>query len=458
MSLDEQTNSTVISEYKERTLRSAALAATAREVFPSGITHDSRYMRPYTIYVDQGKASRKWDVDGNEYVDYFGGHGALLLGHCHPQVTAAIQDAVVDGTQFAASTTRELRWGEQVKKMVPSIERVRFTASGTEATHLALRLARAHTGKSKLVRFKTYFHGWHDHMTSGYTSHFDGSPTAGVVDAIAESVILLPPNDLPAVTELLASRDDVAAVIIEPTGASFGRVPIAEGFLEGLRAATEKAGVLLIFDEVISGFRCAPGGAQSVYGIRPDLTTLAKILAGGLPGGAVGGRADIMERLDFFAAEEKGFEKIQHPGTFNANPVSAAAGLTALEIIAATNACENANAYGAELRDRLNNLFKAVGSPFAAYGTFSSFQIFLNVEKRAIDPTDFDPFSVPYQELKAAPRELVDRLRMALMIYGVDIGGWPGGLISAAHNADDMSHTLTAFEKALARLENEPGL
>lgn len=458
MSLDTETNSTLIAEYRQRTPRSAELAREARDVFPSGITHDGRFLRPYGIYVDAGKAGRKWDVDGNEYVDYFGGHGALLLGHCHPRVQAACVEALAEGTQFGASTAREVRWGQAVKRLMPSIERIRFTASGTEATHLALRLARAFTGRPKLARFATHFHGWHDHMTSGYASHFDGTPTPGVVEGINDNVILLPPNDPEALRQALASRDDIAAVIIEPTGASFGRVPTADGFLATLREVTEEAGVLLIFDEVITGFRVSPGGAQVHYGITPDLTTMAKIVAGGLPGGAVGGRADILDHLDFAAAEARGFEKIQHPGTFNANPVSAAAGIAALDIIATTDACDAANAYAAELRARLNVLFKSVRSPFAAYGTFSGFHIFLNPNRRALDPVDFDPASVPAQELKAAPRPLLERLRIALLVNGVDISNWPGGLVSAAHTPEDMVHTVRAFEAALARLADEPDL
>ncbi len=175
------TNSRIVAAYRERTPSSAALAAQAGELFPSGLTHDSRHLLPYGIYVDRARGPRKWDVDGHEYVDYFGGHGALLLGHNHPQVMAAVRAACERGTHFGASHEAEVRWGRKVTEMVPCAERVRFTASGTEATHLALRLARAFTGKRKLVRFRTHFHGWHDHMTSGVQNHFDGSATTGVL-------------------------------------------------------------------------------------------------------------------------------------------------------------------------------------------------------------------------------------------------------------------------------------
>ena len=222
--------------------------------------------------------------------------------------------------------------------MVPSAERVRFTSSGTEATHLAVRLSRAYTGRRKILRFRTHFHGWHDHMTSGYSAHFDGSPTPGVLAEVAESVILLTPGDIDALRATLEADGDIAAVFIEPTGGSFGMVPVKPDFLAAVRELTAKHGILLIFDEVISGFRVAPGGAQAQFGITPDLTTLAKILAGGLPGGAVVGRKDVLDLLDFEAAKANGHEKVGHQGTFNANPLSAAAGSATLETIHTTDA------------------------------------------------------------------------------------------------------------------------
>ena len=245
------------------------------------------------------KVPRKWDVDGNCYVDYFGGHGALLLGHCHPKVVEAVKQQMERSTHFGASHETEIAWAEWVMKLVPSAERVRFTSSGTEATLMAVRLARAFTGKSKLIRFKHHFHGWHDHMTSGYASHFDGSPTPGVLPGVAGGLVLAEQNDAEGLARLLEANDDIAAAILEPTGAHGAQLPIDPKFLTALRELTRQHGVLLIFDEVVTGFRVSPGGAQAEYGIRPDLTTLAKILAGGLPGGAVAGRKDILDLLDF---------------------------------------------------------------------------------------------------------------------------------------------------------------
>jgi glutamate-1-semialdehyde 2,1-aminomutase len=455
MSATALSNSRIEAAYREKTRESARLAAEAAECLPSGVTHDSRYLRPYGIYAERAEGARKWDLDGNVYVDFFGGHGALLLGHNHPEVLAAMRAALEQGTHFGANHALEVRWAQAVKDLVPCAEKLRFTASGTEATHLALRLARAHSGRDKLIRFMTHFHGWHDHMTSGYHSHFDGAPTAGVVPGVADSIILLPPGDIDAVRAALAAHDDVAAVILEPTGGSFGMVPHDDGFLGALREATAAAGVLLIFDEVITGFRVSPGGAQAHYGVTPDLATYAKILAGGLPGGAVAGRRDILDGLDFAAARKSGREKVDHPGTFNANPVSAAAGVAALGIVGTTDACARAHRSAAALRGRLNAALAAQAVPWAVYGNFSGIQIFTNPGNLAIDPNDFDPLDHSFKVLKESRPELVHKLRLAMMVNGVDFAPWPGGMTSAAHDEADLDLTVAAFEESLAMLKRE---
>ena len=449
------TNSAIIANYRERTPRSAALTEQAKTVLPSGIAHDSRYLDPYGIYVARADASRKWDVDDNVYVDYFGGHGSLILGHSHPKVLAAVHAALDRGTHFGCSHTAEVEWAKAVQRLIPSAQRVRFVASGTEATLLCLRLARAHTGRRKVLRFITHFHGWHDQMTSGFMSHFDGSPTAGVLESVAENAVLIPPHDIDAVAETLAADNDIAALILEPTGASFGRVPIAAQALSRLRELTEKHGVVLIFDEVITGFRVSPGGAQAHYGITPDLTSLAKILAGGLPGGAVAGRKDILDHLDFEVAANEKREKIAHPGTYNGNPISAAAGIAALEIIATTDACDRANDFAASLRERLNALFGDLAIPMAVYGSFSAFHIFTNQKRRQIHHPSFDPGQIPWQELKDNSPRLVHRLRLALLNNGIDIASWPGGLTSSVHSKDDLEMTVEAFRAALIALQRD---
>ena len=351
-------NDTMKDMYLRATPKSAVLADQARGLLPSGIAHDGRHFDPHPIYVERALGPNKWDVDGNRYVDYFGGHGALILGHNNPTVMAAVHAQLDRGTHFGACHELEVRWADLICSMVPCAERVRFTGSGTEAGLMALRLARGFTGRSKILRFKGHFHGWSDHMTSGHTNHFDGTPTIGVINGITTEVLLAEPNDVEGVTKLFDQHKDIAAVILEPTGANFGRMPIRPEFLKTLRDLTTAAGTVLIFDEVVTGFRVSRGGAQEAFGVTPDLCTLAKIVSGGLPGGAVAGRKDLLDLLDFAVSKAAGREKIAHPGTFNANPMSAAAGVATLEILSTTDANDRANAYGAALRGKMNEVLE----------------------------------------------------------------------------------------------------
>ena len=263
---------------------SHALADRARQLFPDAVTHDNRRMQPFPLYVDRADGAHKWDVDGHRYVDYSMGHGALLLGHNPPAVRDAVREQALRGTHYGACHPKEVEWGEWVRRLVPSAERLRFTASGTEATHLALRLARASTGKRHVIKFAGHFHGWHEGLEIGVRAPYAAEPEAGQLPEVVDLVTVLPPNDIAAVRERLA-KGDVAAVILEPTGGHFGVVPAPRDFVAALREETERAGAILIFDEVVTGFRVAPGGAQETLGITPDLTTMAKIVAGGLPGG-----------------------------------------------------------------------------------------------------------------------------------------------------------------------------
>ncbi|MDP6708609.1 MAG: aspartate aminotransferase family protein [Alphaproteobacteria bacterium] len=457
MTASEQTNSPIIAAYRERTPTSAALAGQARGVFPSGLTHDSRRILPYGIYVERAQGARKWDADGNEYVDYYGGHGALLLGHGRAEVVEAVQAQMARGTHFGACHELEVRWGGLVREMVPSAETVRFTSSGTEANLMALRLARAFTGRRKVVRFFGHFHGWHDHVAFGVTSHFDGTASPGVLAEIAASTRLLPAGDLDVLRRTLQDDDDIAAVILEPTGASSGQIPVDGEFLRGLREATEAHGVILIFDEVVTGFRVSPGGAQAHFGVTPDLTSLAKILAGGLPGGAITGRADVLELLDFDAAEAKGFEKIGHQGTYNANPLSASAGIAALPIIRDSDACERANRLGGELRRLWNDVIADEGVDWACHGAFSSFYLFLNPQGHRIDPHRFDAAAYDHETFKAKS-PIANKLRLALLVNGVDVSGKPGGSISAAHDEADLRLTAEALRAAIGMLRAEGDL
>jgi glutamate-1-semialdehyde 2,1-aminomutase len=449
-------NATLTEAYQSLTPGSAALATKARNLMPSGLSHDSRYFDPYPIYISRALGPVKWDVDNNKYVDYFGGHGALILGHNHPTVMAAVHAALEKGTHFGACHELEVRWAELITQMVPSAERVRFTASGTEATLLALRLARAYTGRSKLVRFRGHFHGWHDHMTSGHTNHFDGTATSGVIDGVADNVLLCNPNDIAGITRIFNDHKDIAAVILEPTGAYFGKMPILPSFLTVLRDLTRQAGSLLIFDEVVTGFRVSPGGVQAALGITPDMTTLAKILSGGLPGGAVVGRKDIMDWLDFKVSKAAGNEKIAHPGTFNANPVSAAAGIATLEILAATDACARANAFGEELRAKMNAVLQEEKVKWAVHGSYSGMHVYTNPEGADIVPSKFDAAEFIQQMIdKPRGEGVTAQVRMGLLVNGVDINSGPSGTISAMHGEEEMAITVDAFRATIRALKRE---
>jgi len=431
------TNSQIVAAYRARTPGSARLASRARELLPGGLVHDARQLDPYPIYVNRARGARKWDVDGNEYVDYYGGHGALLLGHCHPAVMEAVHRQLDLGTHYAACHELEVRWAEHVRRLVPCAERVRFTSSGTEANLMALRLARAYTRKPMLVRFKGHFHGWQDHVASGYDSHFDGSPSPGVLPGIAENVLIAPPDDIDSTVALLRERDDVAALILEPTGASFGWVPMRREFVAELRRVTAERGVVLIFDEVVTGFRVSPGGAQA-------------------HGGAVTGRAAILDLLDYDEEKRAGVEKISHHGTFNANPTSAAAGVACLETVAETGACERASERAARLRGMLNEVFFEQGVAWAAYGEHSAVYLFTNPFGIDVDPRAFDAFAMDAETMRTGGRHpAAGRLRLALMVNGVDISGKPGGITSCVHSDADLERTAEGMRRAVIMLKEE---
>jgi glutamate-1-semialdehyde 2,1-aminomutase len=450
---------TIFAKYAAQTPTSAALYRRAVEVFPGGVTHDTRYLKPHPLYIERAAASRKWDVDGNEYVDYIGGHGALLLGHNHPRVVEAVRRQLEMGTHFGASHELELELGEQIQKMVPCAGKVRFTGSGTESTLLAIRLARAFTGKRKIVRLAGHFHGWHDQVAFAVTSHFDGSVPAGILPGVAGEALVCAPGDAAALARILDEHDDVAAVILEPTGATFGLVPLAGAFLAQARELTGKKGVLLIFDEVITGFRVSPGGAQAHYGITPDLATFAKIVAGGFPGGCVAGRKDVMDVMTMRDDRQWNLaNRVPHQGTFNANPITAAAGLAALELIAEGDAIERANRAAALLRERLNDVMRQVGSSWLAYGEFSGFHLFTNPRGRSLTVDDIYSGGVSLEELKggAAP-EVIHQLRCGLIVGGADIFPWPGGCVSAVHSEEDIEITARALKSCLESIESKKG-
>jgi glutamate-1-semialdehyde 2,1-aminomutase len=420
-------------------------------VLPGGVTHDNRYFAAGPIYIDHAQGSRKWDVDGHEYIDYWMGHGALLLGHSPPAVVEAVLRQMPRGTHYGGSSELEIQWAELIHGLVPSAERVRFTASGTEAGMMAVRLARAAHGKTKLLKFQGHFHGWSDTMTVGFFAPFDVPASVGVPRQVQETVIALPNNDLAAVEQVLATDDDIAAVILEPTGASYGTIPIAGGFLAGLRELTTRYNTLLIFDEVITGFRYTPGGVQAQTGITPDLTMLAKIVAGGLPGGAVVGRADLLAPLEFRDDPHwNRFNRMHHPGTFNANPLSAAAGIAMLEIVAQGEAHPYIKQYGERLIVALNAALRQAGvETGCVYGNGSIFHVLLVPGAAADDHGHLVPGSADVLTLRnGSPAPIRAALHHELLRRGVDLMSGQHGMISTAHTPADFDQTVQAFYEA----------
>lgn len=434
-----------LSRYEAEFASSRRLHQQAKEIFPHGVTHDLRHLEPFPIYVDKAEGSHKWDVDGHELIDFWSGHGALLLGHSHPAVVEAVQRQAARSTHPGACHELEIEWGQWVRKLIPSAERLRFVSSGTEATLMALRLARIYTSKPKILKFAGHFHGWHDFLIPGADLPADGKPVPGIPGETAANTVITPPNDANAVERILASDSQIGSVILEPTGGHFGAVPIRGDFLKALRDITQRLNRLLIFDEVITGFRVHPSGAQGHYGVTPDLTTLAKILAGGLPGGCLAGRTDILASLEF----RPGKPKMKHPGTFNANPLSAAAGIAALKIVATGQPCQAANERARSLRRKLNALFAERNANWVAYGEFSGFKLLSGYDGPRPTSDDFVPYDGDLIRLEGNKTPgFVHAFRCAMLLNGVDLPGL-GGMTTAAHTEADIDRTVAAVAGTL---------
>lgn len=438
--------------------QSLAWYARAGNVLAGKVGHDLRNFEPVPMYITRGQGGRKWDVDGNEYVDFLMGNGALLLGHADPEVVEAIRAAAALGTHFGNDHPQQIVWAEQIQSLVPSADRVRFVNSGTEATALAFRLARAFTGQSRILRFEGHFHGWHDDVVHGFQPPFDAEGSCGIPASIRENLAMLPDGDIEQVERLLTGENRFAAVIIEPSGASWGRVPIDVEFLRKLREVTARLGVLLVFDEVITGFRFSPGGAQELYGVLPDLTCLAKIMAGGMPGGAVAGRADVMALFDQTGQwQHDRFERVTHFGTFNASPLSAAAGLVVLKRIASGEAIARADARAVQLRAAWDEVLARHDIAGYVYGPASTFHVYFETDAERIqtaternDLQTSDP-----AQLKGMPGGLITAYQRSLRFHGVDIMSSTGGVLSAAHTEQDIEDATAAFEQTIQFLLRE---
>jgi glutamate-1-semialdehyde 2,1-aminomutase len=440
---------TLLDQYRTTFAESAKRFESAKALIPTGVTHDTRMMEPFPVYITHAKGSRKWSLEGRELIDYYVGHGSLLLGHSPDAIVTAVQQQMARGTHHGSCHEAEIEWARQVNRLMPSAERVRFTGSGTEATLMALRLARLVTGKPKVLKFLGHFHGWHDVAMIGTDPPYDTTAVPGVPEGMARAAVTVPPNDLNAVEAALMSDAEIGCVILEPTGGHWGAVPLRGEFLRGLRDLCTKHGKVLIFDEVITGFRVSPGGAQSHYGVTPDLTTLAKILAGGLPGGALVGKAAILNYLEPSATRPK----MKHPGTYNANPLSAAAGIAMLNAVATGTPCDIANAIAAKLRRGLNALFEKRNWPWVAYGDFSMVRVVPHYTGPRPDNDSFIPYGNDLNKLDG-PKDakFIYKLRQALLLEGVDWWGF-AAMTSAAHTDADVVQTLTAFERAIPIVE-----
>lgn len=435
--------------------RAVELYSRALESLAGGVGHDLRRGHPLPLYMSRAAGSRKWDEDGREYIDYGMGNAALLLGHAPPEVCRAMRDALDLGFHFGNDHPMQLEWAELIRKLVPCAERVRFVNSGSEGSMLALRVARVFTGRNRVLRFEGHFSGWHDGVGKGAMIPFDEPVSAGIPPAVLDTIEVVP-ADLDRVAEVLEKDRDIAAVMLEPSGASWGTAPLTVEFNERLRDLTRAAGVLLVYDEVITGFRYAPGGYQEYAGITPDMSFHGKIVAGGMPGGVVAGRADIMEVFDYTGdAHHDRYERVHHLGTFNANPVSTAAGIATLKQAATGLPHERANRLAGRLRQGMDDILREEGVAGYVYGDVSIFHVYLEAFPGS-GASDRDQLATrDVHVLKGIPAPVVAAFQKMLLARGIDLVSYTGGVTSSAHTDEDIARTLDAFGEVIRSLVRE---
>jgi glutamate-1-semialdehyde 2,1-aminomutase len=447
---------TIEQDYADKRPKSKALHARAVQRMPSGVAHDGRSFTPFPFYVARADGARKWDVDGHEYIDCWSGHGSLMLGHNHPAVLKAIQDQARLGTHYSACSELEVRWAELICSIVPGAERVRFMMTGTETTALAIRVARAATGRQHIVKFEAHFHGLHDAVMAAVKDPFELPVSAGVPPSTLSTTLVARNNDLAHVKELLDDYQ-VAAVILEPAGARSMTVPTDPKFLKALRQLTRDKGVILIFDEVVTGFRMAAGGAQEYFGVTADLTCLAKAVAGGLPGAALVGRADLLDAITLKGdAKRDRTQRVADQGTFSGTPLIAAAGVAALEILKTGEIQRELNRKGDRLRAAMSQVLKTRGVPGAVYGGSSIFRIHLGADGHALGLEDW---TFDGARLDRGMGPLGAKLHLAMLLNGVDYNrGGAHGWLNAAMTDADIDQVVEAFDRSLGRLRREGAL
>ncbi len=429
---------------KYSTAHSAELFARARRHIPGGVNSPVRAFKGVggdPLFFARGLGAYLWDEDGNQYIDYVGSWGPMILGHAHPKVIAAVKETAEKGLGFGAPTGIEIEMAELICRLVPSIEKVRMVSSGTEATMSAIRLARGFTGRDKILKFEGCYHGHADSLLvkAGSGALTLGVPTSpGVPASLAEHTLTLEYNNLEQVRDVFAKLGkDIACVIVEPVAGNMNCVPPVKGFLEGLREFCAKHGAVLIFDEVMTGFRVALGGAQAHYGVKPDLTTLGKVIGGGLPVGAFGGRADIMGRI---APEGP----VYQAGTLSGNPVSLAAGLATLREIMRPGFFEALSAKTSKLAQGLVERAKRAAVPLATQSVGGMFGIFFTKE----------PTVTSFAQVMACDVERFRKFFHGMLREGVYLApsAFEAGFVSAAHTDADIAATLDRAEKVFRTL------
>ena len=426
-------------EYTSKTRTSMTLYDRAKKVLPAGVSYGIRYFEPYPFYTAKAHGSRLWDVDGNEYIDFWLGHAALILGHSPKEVVKVVKRQLENGTHYGTSHELEIALAEQVVKMVPNSEMVRFTNSGTEANMYATRLARAFTGRDTIAKFEGGWHGGYDALHVGVKQPFDLPESAGLTHGALQDTVLLPFNDLEGVEKRLKNKQP-ASIVIEPVLGAGGAVPAEKEFLKGLREFCDRKDILLIFDEVITGFRLAPGGGQQFYGVNADITVLGKILGGGFPVGAFCGSKKIMERIDNVAYKRPDYSF--HGGTFTGNPMTMIAGLTTLKTLEDGRLTSRLNRQGDEIRKRLRRIFEKHNVDAQVVGLGSLFNVHFTKERIR------DALAV----FRADKKRLLE-YNLALMANGIFFLPTHCGALSAAHSEVDVERLFKETEHYLEQYE-----
>ena len=425
-------------DYVSKTSKSKALYERAKKVLPAGVSYGIRYFEPYPFYTIKAKGSKLYDADGNEYVDFWLGHTALILGHSPPAVVEAVKKQLENGTHYGTSHKLEIELAEQVAKMVPNAEMTRFTNSGTEANMYATRLARAYTGRSKIAKFEGGWHGGYDALHVGVKYPFNIPESAGLTSGALRDTIVLPFNNIEGVKEKL-KNEEVAAVIIEPVLGAGGGIPAEKEFMKGLREFCDERGILLIFDEVITGFRLAPGGAQQYYGVKADVTVFGKVLGGGFPIGAFCGSKKIMERLDSLLYERPRYSF--HGGTFTANPITMTAGLATLKILEDGQLINQLNKLGDKIREQLREIFEANAVCVQVTGASSLFNTHFTKEEVKDASAAF-----------RADRKKLIGYHLKLIANGVFFLPTHTGALSTTHSQTDIEKLLSETQSHMKQL------